>query len=126
MARSPFARSLQCSFLLLGLAGSAHAQWFVDNVTDIPQGPPYNNSRTENVDFGDVDLDGDWDAIFADGGDFDQDQNRIWINLGPGPYLGRFVDETATRCPSVLDQSRDVEFVDFDGDADLDVYVSNT
>jgi hypothetical protein len=110
-------------FVLL-LAGAAHAQ-LVDTPGDIPGGAPDNASRTENVDFGDVDGDGDWDAVFADGADFDQDQNRLWINQGPGSGLGVFVDETATRCPPINDQSRDVEFVDFDGDSDLDLYVAN-
>mgnify|MGYP002630681870 CR=1 FL=1 len=107
------------------LATTASAQ-FSNNTSDIPSGSPGNNSNTENVDFGDVDLDGDWDAVFADGGDDAQDQNRIWINRGPGSNLGKFQDETNTRLPSINDQSRDVEFVDFDNDADLDLYISNT
>ena len=48
-------------------AGSANAQIFIDNQSAIPSGNPANNSYSENVDFGDVDLDGDWDAVFADG-----------------------------------------------------------
>jgi hypothetical protein len=113
---------------VLGLAlfgGSAQAQ-FSQNTSDIPSGSPWNNSRSENVDFGDVDLDGDWDAVFADGGDAAQDQNRIWINRGPGANLGKFLDETSSRFPAVNDQSRDIEFVDFDNDSDLDIYTSNT
>ena len=106
-------------------AGSAQAQ-FASNNTDIPTGGAANASRTENVDFGDVDQDGDWDAVFADGGDAAQDQNRIWINRGPGANLGKFQDETGARFPAVNDQSRDIEFVDFDNDSDLDIYVSNT
>jgi len=113
---------------LLGLAamgGAASGQTFVENTTSIPQGSPGNQSTTDNVDFADVDGDGDWDAAFADGGDQGNDQNRLWINQGPGPGTGDFVDETAVRCPSVLDQSRDVEFVDFDGDGDPDLYFAN-
>ncbi|MFT7669892.1 MAG: hypothetical protein ACI8X5_002599 [Planctomycetota bacterium] len=112
-------------FGLLALSSSAQAQ-FTKNTTDIPTGGAANSSRTENVDFGDVDLDGDWDAVFADGGDVAQDQNRIWLNRGPGANLGKFVDSTSTNFPSVNDQSRDIEFVDFDNDSDLDIYVSNT
>jgi len=107
------------------VGGLAQAQ-FTNNTSDIPTGGSANSSRTENVDFGDVDLDGDWDAIFADGGDLAQDQNRIWINRGPGANLGKFQDETNARFPSVNDQSRDIEFVDFDNDGDLDIYSSNT
>jgi hypothetical protein len=107
------------------LSGSAAAQ-FASNTSDVPTIGSANSSNTENVDFGDVDLDGDWDAVFADGGDNTQDQNRIWINRGPGANLGKFQDETTTRFPAINDQSRDIEFVDFDNDSDLDLYTSNT
>jgi hypothetical protein len=101
---------------------------FQDNTSQIPSGSPSNNNATENIDFGDVDLDGDWDAILADGGDSDQEQNRIWMNQGyaQGGTVGWFVDETSARLPSIQDQSRDIEFADIDNDGDLDVYVSNT
>lgn len=106
----------------------AGAQSFVDNTTPIPQGSPDNNSTTENVEFGDVDLDGDWDALFADGGDCCNDRNRIWMNRGgdQGGPLGWFQDETTTRLPTVQDSSRDVELVDYDSDGDLDAYVANS
>ena len=108
-------------------AASAHAQFTINNSL-IPSGSPGNNSTTENVDFADVDLDGDWDIAMADGGDQGNDQNRIWINSGgqPGGTLGVFVDETAARMPVLSDDSRDIEFVDFDDDGDSDIYISNT
>jgi len=108
-------------------ASGAQAQ-FINNTTDIPQGSPGNASSSENVDFADVDLDGDWDAAFADGGDSSDDQNRLWINQG-GAQAGTegvFIDRTSTQFPNVADQSRDIEFVDFDNDGDPDIYVSNT
>jgi FG-GAP-like repeat len=109
-------------------AGFAAAQTYSNNTTSIPQGNPFNNSYSENVDFADVDLDGDWDAAFADGGDSNNDQNRLWINQGfaQAGTLGFFLDETATRMPAVTDESRDIEFVDFDADGDVDLYASNT
>ena len=82
---------------------------------------PSEASSSENIDFGDIDADGDWDAVIADGGDDGDDQNRVWINTGSA-----FVDETASRYPTFLDDSRDIEFVDIEGDGDLDLYVSNT
>ena len=118
--------ALLASAGLLGFAGTANAQYVEDNSGN-PTGAGIASS-TENVDFGDVDLDGDWDAIFADGGDAGNDQNRIWINRGglqAGP-IGVFLDQTATRFPVVQDQSRDIEFVDFDNDGDIDIYSSNT
>ena len=111
--------------VLLCCASLAAAQGpFLDNQTDIPQGAPHNAGYSESIAFGDVDLDGDWDVAIADGGDFGNQQNRIWINQGPSD-LGIFVDETSTRFPSVLDASRDIKLVDFDGDDIVDAYVSN-
>lgn len=114
--------------VVAALVGSSQAQTYVLNSSDIPQGSPANDSRSENVDFGDLDLDGDFDAVFADGGDLTLDQNRIWINLGgaQGMVEGTFADETAWRAPAFQDQSRDIELADVDGDLDLDVYVANT
>ena len=108
------------------LGAPAWSQFVVDN-SSLPSGSA-NNSTTENVDFGDVDQDGDWDIGMADGGDNGNDQNRIWINQGGAQAgtLGDFVDRTSVQFPSVSDDSRDIEFVDFDNDSDLDIYISNT
>lgn len=107
---------------------SVGAQTFADNTTDIPTVGVANQSDTHNIDFGDVDLDGDWDAVFADGGDCCLDQSRIWMNQGgvQGGVLGVFEDRTSTRFPVVSHTGRDLEFVDFDGDDDLDLYVNGT
>src|SRR5688572_24041711 len=105
-------RLLLAWFLVLGLAGSATAQ-FTRNTADVPTAAV---GFTENVDFGDVDGDGDWDAVFADGGDWGNQQDRIWINLGgaQGGTVGVFQDQTAARFPAILDDSRDIEFSDVD------------
>jgi hypothetical protein len=96
------------------------AQSFVDNPTDSPQ----TSSDTEQIDFADVDLDGDWDCALANGGNSDE-QNELWINQGglQAGAVGTFLDETAARLPAVLDPSRDVEFADVDADGDPDLYV---
>ncbi len=112
----------------IALGAAAKGQAFQFAPGQIPQGNPFNNSSSEAVDFADVDLDGDMDWATADGGDCCNDQNRLWINLGfaQGGSLGFFADETATRFPAVLDDSRDMDFVDFDGDGDQDLFTSNT
>src|SRR5580765_2497726 len=111
------------AFLLLA-AVSARAQQFTRDTADIPPSGDY----TENVDFADVDNDGDWDAAFAEGGDNGNAQNHLWINQGgaQGGTVGVFTNVTATQLPIFSDDSRDVEFVDFDNDGDLDLYISNT
>lgn len=89
----------------LVLVATVSAQSFVVNNADIPTSGAANNSHTENVDFGDVDLDGDWDAVFADGGDSGNDQNRLWVNQG-GVQLGTigvFEDRTSQQFPPIQD-----------------------
>ena len=118
---------LGASAALLGaLPGQAQSFSLADS--QIPSGSPSNNSSSENVDFADVDLDGDFDAVFADGGDDGNDRNRIWINMGglQGGTVGFFDDQTPSRLPTGNDTSRDIDFVDIDGDGDDDIYVSNT
>jgi hypothetical protein len=119
--RSTFAAA---SCLLVSSA-LAHAQLFTRNTTTVPLNA---GNYCENVDFADIDNDGDWDAAFACGGDASQLQESIWINQGfaQAGVTGAYVDATAARAPALLDQSRDIEFVDFDADGDVDVYVSNT
>ncbi len=110
------------------LAAPAAAQSYQDTPGQIPQGNPFNNSSTENNDFADVDLDGDDDVVCADGGDCCNDQSRMWINMGglQGGTIGFFQDQTSTRFPAQLQDSRDVDFVDVDADGDQDLYFSNT
>ncbi len=122
LPRSRLGRSLPLA-ALASLASVPGAQFVIDNAKI-----PATGSFTENVDFADVDLDGDWDAALGDGGDDGNDQNRLWINQGLAQVgtLGVFLDLTGTQVPSFQDDSRDIEFVDFDDDGDPDIYASNT
>ncbi len=121
---TPYSLAGSVALGIVALSVQATAQQFVHNTTDVPP----SASRTENVDFGDVDNDGDWDALFGNGGDAGQEQDVLWRNNGgaQGGTVGVFTNVTATQLPAVLDQTRDVEFVDFDGDGDIDTYISNT
>jgi FG-GAP-like repeat len=79
-----------------------------------------------DLEFGDVDDDGDLDVVLADWGVGNNMVNgggrtRLWINDGSA----RFSDATAPRMPATLIQfSWDLELVDVDNDYDLDLLVS--
>jgi len=108
---------------LVLLAAPASAQQFVRITTDVPP----STGSTEQIDFADVDLDGDWDAAFGNGGDAGNQQNVLWINRGgaQGGIVGVFANETSVRFPAILDATRDLEFADYDGDGDPDIAIAN-
>jgi hypothetical protein len=114
------------AILVSGASQAAFGQVFVSSPSHMPSGPA-NNSSTMQVDLGDVDSDGDWDAVSASGGNSGPQQSRMWINLGglQAGVEGFFADETGTRFPSVVAQSRDVDLGDLDADGDLDLHLVN-
>ena len=111
------------SFALAALCSSVAAQ-----LTDLQPGrnftaiQTFGADRTENLDAGDADNDGDLDVITGNGGDGSDQLARIFINSG----TGTFTDQTSTRFAGFPVQgARDIEFVDVENDGDLDVYVGN-
>ncbi len=92
--------------------------------TDAPTGSlPTAANETRDVDLDDVDGDGDLDIFFGNVRFIHEDaQNRLLLNDG----RGHFEDVTETHLPRDDDSTFDVEFVDLDGDGDLDLAVGNS
>ncbi|MBA3269891.1 MAG: VCBS repeat-containing protein [Acidobacteria bacterium] len=87
---------------------------------------PVGLNSVGDLEFGDVDDDGDLDVVVADWGPGHNMTNeggrtRLWLNDG----TGHFTDATASRMPPPLIRfSWDLELSDIDNDYDLDVLVS--
>lgn len=122
--------SPNCAALLAtaAFAPALSAQSFQNNTSSIPQGSTFNGGSTENVELCDLDLDGDLDLVWANGGAAGNEQSRLWLNRGgaQGGAPGTFDDDTAARTPALLASSRDVDFVDLERDGDLDLFLSNS
>ncbi|MCY0988401.1 VCBS repeat-containing protein [Nannocystis sp. ILAH1] len=93
---------------------------FTEASDDLPQA----SHSFGDVELGDVDGDGDLDAVLADWGPGAANQSsgitRLWLNDG-----GVFTDVTDTNMPDALVAwSWELEFADVDNDLDLDVLVS--
>ncbi len=87
---------------------------------------PNSVASVGDLEFGDVDDDGDLDMVLADWGSGSNMENsggltRLWLNNGKG----FFTDVTTAQMPAIPIQfSWDVEFIDFDNDFDLDIVIS--
>src|SRR5215212_2415660 len=87
---------------------------------------PQIKASIRDLEFGDVDGDGDLDVVLADWGpgspmDNAGGRTMLWLNDG----TGHFTDTTQARMPGVLVRfSWELEFVDVDNDYDLDTLVS--
>jgi hypothetical protein len=84
----------------------------------LPSGPPANSTE---VDFADVDGDGDLDAIVANLG-----PNQLLLNNGSGFFSDASSTHLPPPNPNVFqDISAEARFVDVNGDGDPDILVSN-
>jgi|GEM_PF-852056 len=78
--------------------------------------PPHNDS-THAVALGDVDGDGDLDALIAN---MYSDPNHLYLNDGNGVFF-----DASSQIPDYAEYTLDVAFGDVDGDGDLDVVIVN-
>jgi FG-GAP-like repeat len=87
---------------------------------------PHIKASVGDLEFGDVEGDGDLDVVLADWGPGSPMGNKggrtmLWLNDGQG----HFTNTTEARMPEVLVRfSWELEFVDVDNDYDLDIMVS--
>ena len=126
-SRSATSLRLACAALLVCLSVPRLAAQDLQPGRNFPTASQaFGADRSAEIDFGDVDLDGDLDVLVGNGMDGSPEQNRIYINLGglQAGTEGTFADETLTRLPLLpLERTRDIDFLDLDGDGDLDIVV---
>ncbi|HLF26949.1 MAG TPA: FG-GAP-like repeat-containing protein [Anaerolineae bacterium] len=106
--------------LVANYSGQAETTWLNDgagNFTPHPTTPTFGGDSSTAVTLGDIDGDGDLDAVVAN--HFDQPETA-WLNDGAGNFAAH------PAIPSFgLGDSLDVEMGDVDGDGDLDALIAN-
>jgi hypothetical protein len=117
--------------ILVGTTYQTQSQLYLgdssSNFTNVTRSHlPQIDASIGDLEFGDVDGDGDLDVVLADWGPGSPMLNEggrtmLWLNDG----TGHFTNTTGARMPEVVVKfSWELEFVDVDNDYDLDILVS--
>ncbi len=99
-------------------SGEPNYVWLNDGAgrfTD--SGQRLGNSVSQHATLGDIDGDGDLDAVFANSRNY-AEANEVWINNGHGVFT-----DSMQRLGN--DATSHVQLVDLDGDFDLDLFAAN-
>jgi hypothetical protein len=86
----------------------------------VPEQVPSLPLLTTSIALGDVDGDGDLDALFGNGSPFVPQANRLFLNDGAGVF-----SDAPGHLPAITDETHAVALGDVDGDGDLDAAVGN-
>jgi uncharacterized protein (TIGR03382 family) len=105
-----------------GTASGLFRQGPIGTFTDVSSALPAGNVALGDAELGDVDDDGELDLVLADWGTNVPagGPTRLWLNDGDGG----FTDATSQMPTVAVGMSWDLELIDIDSDADLDVLVS--
>lgn len=125
IAISRFLLIKACAAFVLIPGSWASAQQFINVASS---NLPASSLNTEAARFADIDLDGDLDILYANGGAAGSQQSKVYINSGlaQGGTLGVYTDGTAAAIPTLFNQaSNDIQAIDMDRDGDLDLCISN-
>ncbi|NKB68874.1 MAG: T9SS type A sorting domain-containing protein [Candidatus Latescibacteria bacterium] len=110
--------------LLIGNGGPDGAQnlLFLNDgtgfFTDATDRLPARRDTTQDVEWGDIDNDGDADILLGN-----EDANRLLINDGSGTFAEG--DPAALPLRQAIEETREADLGDIDGDGDLDAYFAN-
>ncbi|HET6202280.1 MAG TPA: VCBS repeat-containing protein [Planctomycetota bacterium] len=109
-----------CGPVLLSSGVLAPARAQAPRFADLHRAIPWVVDATAAVALGDLDGDGDLDALVAVSGFYPAGQDRLYRNDGSGALA-----DASAQLPAILDDTRALSLGDVDGDGDLDALVAN-
>ncbi len=118
------ARSINHWMMLFALLGVGTGEAAAQTLGFIDSGQALGNGHSADVALGDLDGDGDLDAVIANSVFVDPAENRVWTNQGGAQegLTGNFVSSSETLGAG---NTQSVALGDLDGDGDLDAFLAN-